>query len=507
MADSASQCVFTFDPAAWEDETGMSSPLSDELLDDGVWQCSRDAASGEDRCLFHLPPERTDDRAVRDAFLASIDESGDEPKRFIGARFGRLDLDYQIVACADNHEIDLRHARFEAPVTFRYAIVRQPIVFDGALFEQRPDFTEARFEGPVTLDKARFETPARFLETEFADSFVAYRTRFREGNFHNARFGELAEFTDARFERAQFRETDFEAIVRFNQTVFEEPSFSGSRFAGAVYFDEATVPESVGLRKARFDELVSFESLDLAAGTCYLDCKGARFAAGRLYLPEDGTAVYDLTDATIGEVELADGQPRADLFDHYRFLNTTFERFDFGSYRSVFHECDWRIHDVVDVPHLETEESPSAGERETTYLKAKNGANEVGETKAAAEFFRREMLARRAQYLPGDPWRWTANLLLDLTAGYGERPSRVVGVSIGTILGFAGAFAVLRSTPPYGNPVGYFVLSLQSFVTLVLGGAEDAGGPWIRLLAQIEGFVGAFLIALFVFTLTRSIHR
>lgn len=66
---------------------------------------------------------------------------------------------------------------------------------------------------------------------------------------------------------------------------------------------------------------------------------------------------------------------------------------------------------------------------------------------------------------------------------------------------------MLRSEPLYGDAIGYLVLSLQSFVTLVLGGAEDVGGPWIRLLARVEGFVGAFLIALFVFTLTRSIHR
>jgi hypothetical protein len=51
------------------------------------------------------------------------------------------------------------------------------------------------------------------------------------------------------------------------------------------------------------------------------------------------------------------------------------------------------------------------------------------------------------------------------------------------------------------------ILSLESFVGLVLGGAEPIGNPWVRLLASIEGFMGAFFIALFVFALTRSIHR
>jgi hypothetical protein len=40
-----------------------------------------------------------------------------------------------------------------------------------------------------------------------------------------------------------------------------------------------------------------------------------------------------------------------------------------------------------------------------------------------------------------------------------------------------------------------------------LVGGAPISNPWIRLFALIEGFVGAFLVALFVFTLTRSIHR
>ena len=523
MGDSSgSQCAFTFDPAAWSEQAGTESPLYGDLLDEGeIWRCPHEARGEADRCLFHRPVAEKDDRVVRDAFLETIDEIGREPKQFIGARFGALALDHRIVECGDNHQIDLRHARFEGEVSFRYAIVRQPLALEGASFNARPTFTEVAFEGEVYLNKASFEASARFIEAKFSEGVWGYKAEFADADFHIAEFGGPVDFSEATFESAQFRESEFASVVRFKLATFDEVTFSGSRFGGRVYFDEATVPEGVNLGKTVFEESASFEDLELAVGHCCIDLRKTTIAAGRLHLSDSGTLVYDLAEATVGDVEIAGAEAAERHIDHFRVLNTAFDGFDFGRYRKLLHERDWNIHGVVDVPGLDDDAgSPSAGELESTYLKAKNGANEIGDTKAAAEFFRREMLNRRDQYVPtaldgaaaprervAAAGRWAANSLLNVTAGYGERPSRVVGVSVGTILVFGGLFAAVQSVPPYETSIGYLILSLESFITLVLGGAEDVGSPWIRLLAQIEGFVGAFLIALFVFTLTRSIHR
>ena len=519
---SEDRCRFSFDPDAWQAETGQSTPLDRTLLDEtGVWSCPHEAPAGADYCLFHQPVDEKDDRVVRDALLAKLDEVGREPKQFIGARFGTLDLDHVILECRDNHRIDLRHARFEGEANLRYAIVRQPLSLEGARFRQRPICTEATFEGEVYLGKARFEAPARFVEADFSAGVWGYKTTFVEANFHMARFGGPVDFSEATFRKAHFREAAFETVVRFELATFSHATFSGSRFGDRVYFDGATVPERVNLQKTAVDASASFEDLDLTSDSCCVDLNEATLPDGRLYLPDDGTLVYDLTDARLGDVELAEADPPSDLFDHFRFLYTTFDGFDFGNYREALHAADWRLHDVIEVPELDCRAlPPSDGDLEGTYLKAKNGANEIGDTKAAAEFFRREMLYRREQYRPtvmdrsedlrtrvAAAGRWGANTLLNLTAGYGERPSRVIGVSVGTILLFSAVFSLVQSATPYETPIGYLILSLESFITLVLGGAEDVGSPWIRLLAQIEGFVGAFLIALFVFTLTRSIHR
>ena len=107
---------------------------------------------------------------------------------------------------------------------------------------------------------------------------------------------------------------------------------------------------------------------------------------------------------------------------------------------------------------------------------------------------------------------WLANLLLWAFTGYGERPQRVLGWAFAIIFGFAIVFWALRGSfvdpPPYGTPAGYLLVSLGSFVTMVIDSPvirDEA--TLVRLLSQVEGFLGVSFVALIVFTLTRSIHR
>jgi cytoskeletal protein CcmA (bactofilin family) len=117
-------------------------------------------------------------------------------------------------------------------------------------------------------------------------------------------------------------------------------------------------------------------------------------------------------------------------------------------------------------------------------------------------------------------YRWSSNTLYGLLTGYGERPQRVLAWSVFVVFAFGLLFAGFgtieavgvgasgfATTPPYGSALGYFIVSLEAFVTLVLGGSAQIESPLLRLLAQIEGFLGVFSISLFVFTLSRAVHR
>lgn len=82
----------------------------------------------------------------------------------------------------------------------------------------------------------------------------------------------------------------------------------------------------------------------------------------------------------------------------------------------------------------------------------------------------------------------------------------------GSVVGFTLLFYVLGlglegfTSETYRGLFGALLLSLESFPSLVLGGTTVEPRS-MRFVANLQGFVGAFLIALLAFTLTRSLHR
>jgi len=161
---------------------------------------------------------------------------------------------------------------------------------------------------------------------------------------------------------------------------------------------------------------------------------------------------------------------------------------------------------------------------ETTYIMARKGADDVGDTVVAGELFVNELRYRRRRHhqrarsaTGAEKWRargrFLANALFDAVAVYGEHPRRVFGVSVATVVGMAGLYWLAWLALPefdattYGGPGGAVLLSLESFTSLVLGGGGGVEAYPVRVLAGVESFLGAFLIALFVFALTRSLKR
>jgi uncharacterized protein YjbI with pentapeptide repeats len=176
-------------------------------------------------------------------------------------------------------------------------------------------------------------------------------------------------------------------------------------------------------------------------------------------------------------------------------------------------------------------------ELEATYLDAKNGADLVGDLTAAGKFFYHQLCYRRKHWahaaVHGEAeevrntsksatdispskriWhatKWARNAILFATTGYGERPFRVVTASVGIICAFGVLYWQLFAFP-FAEPenpllIDYIIFSIQSFVAFLIGMIPQSA-PWpVRVASAIEGFIGAFFVALFVFTLTRRIHR
>lgn len=156
---------------------------------------------------------------------------------------------------------------------------------------------------------------------------------------------------------------------------------------------------------------------------------------------------------------------------------------------------------------------PSLEDRELTYIMARKGADDVGDSNTAGRFFVHEgRMRRRTHRERGAYGQYATSVLFDLIAGYGERPRRTFGSSVLVVVAFAVLYRGIwfldpSIVPPtYESSLGAVLLSLASFTAFVLGGVDVAPLP-IRALASLEAFLGAFLLALFVFTLTRSLHR
>jgi uncharacterized protein YjbI with pentapeptide repeats len=340
---SERRCQYAFDPDEWAAERGTVSELTpEELDDDGVWRCPHESGSSE-YCVFHRPPDEKSESAVREALLTQIEQAGESAKQFIGARFGTLDFSFSTLESTDNHLIDLRHAEFVGETTWEDVIVRQPLRLDGATFHERANFNMVDFESECYCSKATFHEQAWFNGVTFSQGGWFYKTDFGPSDFSFATFGATADFREAKFGHTNFREAVFEGRAEFHKATFDVAMFAGVRFEDLAYFDAATLPERATFRHASFEEIVSFEALNLAESSCYVELVDVEIHAGRLFQPSTGVVVYDLGDATVGDVVLHAGDRGDAPFEYYRFVNTTFDGFDFGRYRDALNATAWRL--------------------------------------------------------------------------------------------------------------------------------------------------------------------
>lgn len=479
-------------PGLMEDPGGLDEAALRRFLDDRY-----DSLTGSQRS-FDFKRTRFDGGDVifaRSEFggrvnFGSARFSGGHAK-FTGVKFGGDDTNFGRTEFR-GEKLDFRGAKFGLEISF---MARKRIrEFTGKLLDD-PD-VESRREAE--------EIVARFVTNHFG--------------------GERVDFSGAAFETGE---------VDFQQTEFtlDHVSFVDSDFQGttAAFSDAAFHADDVDFSRLGADSSTIHFKRTRSDSTIRM--REARIGGGEFHqAPGDGRTLYDFEEATVGNLLLdAEGDTR--VLDCFRFYRTDFDGFDFSRYNDDLSETNWLLHQTVNRDGSSSDsdgfhgEERAPGELEATYMKAKIGAKRVGHAKAVAEFFQKELYFRRHKYArtvrSSDAsllsrmlatWRWLANFTLWVITGYGERPFRVVGSSVAVIAAFAVAFgaawASLPVDPPpaYDGFLGALLLSFESFTTLVLGGG-DVAHRTVRLIGYAEGFIGAFLIALFVFTITRSIRR
>lgn len=462
-------------------------------------------------------------------------------------RYVSVDASVDFTGTSFERSADFKHAHFQGSASFNGASFSDVGMFNYATFDG-PLELWATFSGKVDFSKARVSGVAQLRGTYETAGIFNYTTFERDVVLWNSTFENKAEFLATTFHG------------RFD--------CGHVRFGGLTRFCETTFLDTVDMTDSSFEETLQFRRV--RSPNAAIDLRRATVRAGTIELFEGGPHI-DLSDASIGDVSIIasdDSTLPEDPFAYLHVRRTRFDGFDFSRHAAAF-KPDWRVDAIAESwpgtrPFIE-DRLGRYESLEDTYLRAKSGATRSGHDKAASEFFVHEMRYRRKQHatlfgrrlrslllespttlpqyvlapisaagrglidvgrttLPFDSlkpkrrgetpawqsgYRWVSNATLGFVAGYGERPQRPLVASIVTIAVFAGLYRLLDVPPTAGASygLGYILLSLQSFITFILGSGPVETAFLPQLLSSIEGFFGAFLIAVFVFSLTRSIHR
>jgi len=412
--------------------------------------------------------------------------------------------------------VQFRHAVFRY-VDFTATTFEGEAIFELTTYRGDADFVDVTFERLADFDEAHFQANADFTG-------VAFRTRC---NFRGAEFHGGNNHLDV---AATFENVSFDGDAEFDDTYFSTAAFVDVIFSAFADF-----------RGAIFDEEFRIEAIQRTS-EAYVNFTDATLKEGRIVQPEGGWVRYDLTGASVGDVDLVAEvhSDRKELLDYFRFCETEFNEFDgynfdFSDHTAYLDRNEWNLHDF-DASGTDYEPAvPLTPETiERTYLKAKIAASSVGNQEAAGEFrIKRQQFARKKYWgIVGDDGeapstrlyngaRALENLFLDVSCGFGLRLRRIIGVFVvfplipGVFYAFGGG--PFRTNIPVVGPLGeYPLLTAEglrylykniyfSYITfLTVGYGNNAPvGYLARAMAALEVYIGVVLGGLLLYALIK----
>lgn len=432
-------------------------------------------------------------------------------------KYLNVDKDLEMWGSDFHGEFCIESAKVGGSAEFRYTTFYSPALFDSIDVRSFIEFARAEFRSSVSFERTRIRKKSKFWATTFHEDISFRGSKFdgylefswgttipsAKGQVDGAVFHGEAVFSYCEFSRdVEFWNVLFEKPARFDHTVFRGTTeFLYSRFEDTASF-ESTV-----------HSYIDFTGVESVQEVKLVDSK---IPDGVITQPTHGETYYDFSHSKLGDVELTAETDR-NVFDYFKFYETEFDSFNFPEHRPSLNKS-WDIHQFG--PESESQHGPEV--LESTYLKAKNGASQVGDTTAASEFFVRELKYSRQSHWTNftdsdrgvkkravSLYKWASNSLFNVTCGYGEKPFRTVTFSLVIIVTFAFMYmsAGIRLQGNSGF-ITHIIFSLQTFVTLLFGTqTPEEQIVTVRFLTSLQAFIGGFMIALFVFALTRSVDR
>lgn len=182
-------------------------------------------------------------------------------------------------------------------------------------------------------------------------------------------------------------------------------------------------------------------------------------------------------------------------------------RFDNSTLKYAYEQLDKKVIHEREQRHSEAK---------NIYAVLKNYFRQEGIYDISGEYYYREKLMEaKCNWKDKKYFKWISNMFLNLVAGYGERPLRVLIWWVGIILGYAFIYYFyngisiriannINSYNPKFLEALYF--SVVTFTTLGFGDLAPKPG-FFQLFASFEALLGAIFMAMFIFVFARKMIR
>ncbi len=502
------------------------------------------------------------------------------------ATFSRANLSISNFSDVNVHEsIDFRNADFNRQLIASFSSPDSAeVLLDGAKFKRDTTITGGSPSIDISLNHVKSESDLQLLSLKAADvaivdadiqgklmmrsveagdidieqTIVESRIHADDVSCNSLSLSRSEVVHDTVLSVLQVEEVDLAhvsvgSMMAVSESEVDELTAGGGTFSQFHIRD--CLVQDLSLNGCEFGSLIL--ELNEVDGFCGVSLVRTDIDRGMIVSPSEEFGFYDFTLSTVGDVEFY-VEEGTDALGPVQFVQTTFSGFDFTEYRQSLEQNDWEFDyasieiseehtEEIELPDDSASRDPSVfpdvadplRSKEVTYLKAKNGAKRAGDSRAAAEFFIKEMRHRRARIkdqiledmpmknrkVPDKKWilnlrDYLSNLLFDWTSGYGERLRRIGGWTLLTVIGSmivywldggvrnttTGLTTSVWNQPVLESGLNSLYFSIVTFTTLGYGDYQPISMV-ARITAGIESLVGVFIVGIFVYSLGKQISR
>lgn len=422
--------------------------------------------------------------------------------------------------------LSLLSCNIEGTVTGRKLVVEGDFSCKGSTFHQRVALPLARFQGRFDSSSTTFSSTLRLEGANFhrTASFEGCTFRqkadFRQANFQDTVFFRSAHFCDeATFQNTVFASTRFEELV-VDKTI----TFKVAQFHGKAYFHHAIFHNKLVLRGAGLHDVFYFNHV-----TCLgdLDAQGMEALNTATFDEATFSGSVDWTDVVFHR----DVNVRQSAFHGPVSLDRAIFRMRFDAVGTNFHSTIGLF--GVNANELLLERQQVAGKIDAAlvhdyerakhaYILLRNHFDLQGKHEDADwAYYLFRQAERKADKEPGllpASRRFFNWFLFDLGSGYGTKPLNVTFLAVFVILVFAGLYWLtgtyfvidpsIGGSPQQGLSFAQALyISASTFTTLGTDGIAPRFDHWLKYLVVMEGFLGLFLMTVFVGVYTRKMAK